>query len=98
MSYLHFSGTKVCEKVRDLITSRQMTKDVPKLSRGPQTAALEGFHAVNNHFAPKMIGFSYHGMLNRLVVKSFKRGAGGAKFCRTYYQHKNIHLKLSVFD
>ena len=58
-------GTKVCEKVQDLITSRQMKKDVPKLSPGPQTAALEGFHAVINHFAPKMIGFSYHGMLSR---------------------------------
>ena len=34
-----------------------MTKDVPKLSPGPQTAALEGFHAVINHFAPKMFGF-----------------------------------------
>jgi hypothetical protein len=37
-----------------------MKKDIPKLSTGPQTAALEGFHAIVNHFAPKMIGFSYH--------------------------------------
>jgi hypothetical protein len=42
-----------------------MKKDIPKLSTGPQTAGLEGFHAIVNHFAPKMIGFSYHGMLSR---------------------------------
>lgn len=34
-----------------------MTKDVPKLSPGAQTATLEGFHTVVNHFAPKMIFF-----------------------------------------
>lgn len=34
-----------------------MKKDVPKLSPGAQTATLEGFHAVVNHFAPKRIFF-----------------------------------------
>lgn len=58
-------GTKLAEKFSDLVLSTQMKKDVPKLSPGAQTAALEGFHAVVNHFAPKMIGFSYHGMLSR---------------------------------
>jgi len=44
-----------------------MKKDIPKLSTGPQTAALEGFHAIVNHFAPKMIGFSYHAYAKRVV-------------------------------
>jgi hypothetical protein len=49
-----------------------MKKDIPKLSTGPQTAALEGFHAIVNHFAPKMIGFSYHGMLSRKKTELYK--------------------------
>ena len=53
------------EKLQDLLTTRQMEKDVRKLSPGAQTSVLEAFHSVVNHFAPKMIGFSYHGMLSR---------------------------------
>ena len=60
-----FSGTKLFEKLQDIINSRQLKKDIPKMSSVQQTSALEGFHSVINHFAPKMIGFSYHGMLCR---------------------------------
>ena len=60
-----FPGTKVSVKLEEIVQSRQMLKDVPKLSPGPQTAVLEAFHGVVNHFAPKMFGFSYYGMLCR---------------------------------
>lgn len=65
--FFPFSGTKVYEKLQDIINSKQMKKDIPKLSPVQQTSALEGFHSVVNHFAPKMIGFSYHGMLCRYL-------------------------------
>ncbi|CAC5412780.1 unnamed protein product [Mytilus coruscus] len=55
-------GSKVYEKLQDIINSRQMKKDIPMLSSGQQTSELEGFHSVVN---PKMIGFSFHGMLSR---------------------------------
>lgn len=58
-------GSKACVKLEELAMSKQMQKDIPKLSPGAQTASLEGFHSVINHFAPKMFGFSYHGMLSR---------------------------------
>ena len=61
------TGTKVYEKLGDLLSSRQVTKDVQRLSPREQTSNLEGYHAVVNHFAPKMIGFSYLGMLCRFV-------------------------------
>ena len=60
-----FPGTKVSVKLEEIVQSRQMLKDLPKLSPGPQTAVLEAFHGVVNHFAPKMFGFSYYGMLCR---------------------------------
>ncbi|XP_069110215.1 uncharacterized protein, partial [Argopecten irradians] len=61
-------GTKACEKVGDLITSRQMKRDIPKLSPEFQTSEIEAYHSTINHFAPKMIGFSYHGMYCRLLL------------------------------
>ena len=64
---LLFLGTKVYEKLDDIINTRQMKRDIPMLSAHHQTSALEGYHSVINHFAPKMIGFSYHGMLSRYV-------------------------------
>ena len=63
--YVLSAGTKVYEKLQTILTTRQMTKDVQRLSAGQQTSGLEGYHSVVNHFAPKMIGFSYHGMLCR---------------------------------
>nr|KAG5701329.1 hypothetical protein BaRGS_006103 [Batillaria attramentaria] len=62
------AGTKLSAKLTDILESRQMMKDVPMLSTGPQTASVEGFHSVLNHFAPKMYGFSYSGILHRNVL------------------------------
>jgi len=63
--FYFFIGTKVCEKLVNLMTSQQMKKDDPKLSGGKQTSDLEAYHSLVNQFAPKMIGFSYNGMESR---------------------------------
>ncbi|XP_069102906.1 uncharacterized protein [Argopecten irradians] len=62
------SGSKSMVKLEALIGSRQMKLDIPMLSTGHQTSELEGYHSVVNHFAPKMHGFSFNGMLCRLVL------------------------------
>ncbi|KAK3087395.1 hypothetical protein FSP39_005395 [Pinctada imbricata] len=61
-------SSKVFVELEKCIGSTRVKNDIKKLSPGPQTAALEGFHSVLNHFAPKMIGFSYEGMLSRLIL------------------------------
>lgn len=63
-----FSETKASEKLSEIILSKQMQKDVPKLSPLHQTSQVEAFHSTINHFAPKMVSFSYHGMYCRYVV------------------------------
>ncbi|XP_061170182.1 uncharacterized protein LOC133179442 [Saccostrea echinata] len=72
-------GTKVAERLSDIVMSTQMKKDVPKLSPGQQTASLEGFHSVINHFAPKMIGFSYQGMLSRILLAALHYNENGMR-------------------
>lgn len=67
--FFHFIATKVCEKLHAVISTCQMKKDIPMLSTNQQTSELEAYHSVINHFAPKMIGFSYHGMQSRYVSK-----------------------------
>jgi solute carrier family 8 (sodium/calcium exchanger) len=59
------------EKLQDVVNSRQMKRDIPKLSPGQQTSSLEGYHSVINHFTPKIIGFSYHRMLCRYLSKHY---------------------------
>lgn len=63
-----FWETKASEKLSEIILSKQMQKDVPKLSPLHQTSQVEAFHSTINHFAPKMVSFSYHGLYCRYVV------------------------------
>ncbi|XP_056000372.1 uncharacterized protein LOC125656629 isoform X1 [Ostrea edulis] len=61
-------GSKASEKISDIILSNQMKRDIPKLSPLYQTSQIEAFHSTVNHFAPKMVAFSYYGMYCRLIV------------------------------
>ncbi|KAK3106546.1 hypothetical protein FSP39_022375 [Pinctada imbricata] len=61
-------GSKAFVELEKIAANTRIKKDIRKLSPGPQTAALEGYHSILNHFAPKMIGFSYEGMLSRLLL------------------------------
>ncbi|XP_065907620.1 uncharacterized protein [Dysidea avara] len=61
-------GSKACEKVSDLITNKQLLADVRKLSSHHQTSSFESYHSVVNHFAPKLLAFSYVGIYCRLLI------------------------------
>ena len=57
----------MCEKLQDILTTQQMKKDVNMLASDTSTAYLESFHSLLNHFAPKMIAFSYAGQRTRCL-------------------------------
>ncbi|KAK3744050.1 hypothetical protein QZH41_011926 [Actinostola sp. cb2023] len=52
----------------DILNKPMLLKDIRKMSTYHQTSSLEAYHAVLNHFAPKMTAFSYQGMYCRLKL------------------------------
>ena len=52
----------------DILCSKTLLPDIKKLSSQHQTSSLEAYHSVVNHFAPKLLSFSYHGLHSRLLV------------------------------
>ena len=55
-------GSKAYEKLSDIILSSHLLDDINRLSPNQQTSSLESYHSVVNHFAPKLLAFSYIGM------------------------------------
>ena len=58
-------GTTAYAKLSELLTKTSLLKDVCQMSGEFTTSSLESFHSVLNHFAPKLLGFSYYGMTSR---------------------------------
>ena len=53
------------EKMVGALTKKSLMNGIKQASPIGQTSCLEGFHSVLNQFSPKMIGYSYPGMLIR---------------------------------
>lgn len=63
-----FAESDVFEKLEASLRNSSLEKGILQASPLAQTSCLEGFHSVVNHFCPKMIGFSYVGMLCRYLT------------------------------
>ncbi|VDI15377.1 Hypothetical predicted protein [Mytilus galloprovincialis] len=72
-------GTKACVKTEELLTATRLKTSVEKLSPIHQTSDVEAFHSTINHFAPKMIGFSFHGMQCRLLLAALHFNENSAR-------------------
>ena len=62
---IYFAGTPPYENLTELLTKGSLLKDIRQISGQHATSSLEAFHSVYNHFAAKMMAFSYHGMTSR---------------------------------
>ncbi|XP_046854232.1 uncharacterized protein LOC124447364 [Xenia sp. Carnegie-2017] len=63
-------GSVAHEKLCAKLLHPQLMKSIQQASPVAQTSCLEGFHSVLNHFAPKMIHYSYVGMYCRHILAS----------------------------
>ncbi|KAK3711271.1 hypothetical protein QZH41_020521, partial [Actinostola sp. cb2023] len=63
-------NTAVYDKMCAALTNPSLVKGIKQASPQAQTSCLEGFHSVLNQYSPKMIGYSYPGMLCRHIIAS----------------------------
>ena len=63
--FFWLSGTKAFEKISEELTKTRLKNDVKKMSHIEQTSAIEAFHSVLLYWAPKMLAYSYAGMVCR---------------------------------
>lgn len=61
-------GSVAYEKLVEALTQNSLLKGIKQASPVAQTSCLEGYHSVVNQFAPKMLSYSYSGMLCRTVL------------------------------
>uniref|UniRef100_A0A8C6UFY6 Transposase n=1 Tax=Neogobius melanostomus TaxID=47308 RepID=A0A8C6UFY6_9GOBI len=54
--------TKAAMEMERIVCNPRLLKDICQLSSSYQTSTIEAFHSLLNHFAPKMISFSFNGM------------------------------------
>ena len=59
------TGSVDYERLCEALTNKALIRGIKQASPLAQTSCLEGFHSVLNHFAPKMIAYSYAGMYCR---------------------------------
>lgn len=60
-----FARTPPYMKLTELLTKKSLLADIKQISGRHTTSSPEAFHSVYNHFAPKLLPFSYHGMISR---------------------------------
>ncbi|KAK3727224.1 hypothetical protein QZH41_020361, partial [Actinostola sp. cb2023] len=63
-------GSEAYCKLYDALTNKILLKAIKQASPIAQTSSLEGYHSVINQFAPKMLAFSYLGMLSRTILSA----------------------------
>ena len=79
-------------KLVEALTQNSLLKGIKQASPVAQTSYLEGNHSVVNQFAPKMLAYSYLGMLCRRVTAS---AAQTVQFIKQY-SFLSLLLQISI--
>ncbi|XP_065066419.1 uncharacterized protein LOC135692259 isoform X2 [Rhopilema esculentum] len=93
-------GSPAYDKLLSICQNKRILEDISKLSPDAQTSSLEAFHALLNHWHPKMICFSWMGTMCRHILASLhfnenvKRDSRKSKDGKTYYHVKYPKFKL----
>ncbi|XP_044178092.1 uncharacterized protein LOC122960162 [Acropora millepora] len=61
-------GSDVYIKLCEALNNSFLLRGIKQASPVQQTSCLEGYHSVVNQFAPKMLAFSYLGILSRTIL------------------------------
>jgi len=67
-AFVNAAGTKACERLSSIVLNKKLCQDILKLSPLHQTSSIEAFHSLILQFAPKMLSFSFMGMLCRYLL------------------------------
>jgi len=62
---MYFKGSVAYEKLCEVLSQAPLLKAIEKASPVAKTSCLEGYHSDVNQFAPKMLAYSYLGILAR---------------------------------
>ncbi|XP_074649035.1 uncharacterized protein LOC141904348 [Tubulanus polymorphus] len=97
-----YPGSLVGDSMQKYLTNTRVINKVKMMSPYGQTSKLECLHSLFNHFAPKMIQFSYNGMTSRLQIAAlhFNENSdriqgtkidGTKKYSIVYPKYKDTH-------
>ncbi|XP_071145418.1 uncharacterized protein [Mytilus edulis] len=91
--------SKICgsvpyKRLKDIVESRYLMVDVPKLSPVYQTYSLEVFHSLVNHFCPKSTHFFYPTMLARLSIAALHYNDNSGRHQATTKTGEQLYVTL----
>lgn len=89
------SGSDVYIKLCEALNNSFLLRGIKQASPVQQTSCLEGYHSVVNQFAPKMLAFSYLGILSRYfkwntLLRKINHKAKNVCFTDASYFHSKL--------